>query len=160
MNKYTLLPLVLLTGVQAPPDKQEKVMPVIIIMADQLHFDAMGEFTPNINGLKEDSLSFSRAYTACRLYVPSRGSFFTGLYPKKNGLLIKGWSPEDLHYREVRSGIPDLYVTMDGKWDSRHVGIQHFFTRGKIDKNPGLKTKWITREDYQEWMRETILNLS
>ena len=59
---------------------------VIIIMADQLRYDVLGKgFTPNIDSIAADGTAFGRAYCACPLCVPARGSFFTGTYPNRNG---------------------------------------------------------------------------
>ena len=67
---------------------------VIIIMADQLRYDVLGKgFTPNIDSIAADGTAFGRAYCACPLCVPARGSFFTGTYPNRNGSLINPGVP-------------------------------------------------------------------
>ncbi|HVT85636.1 MAG TPA: sulfatase-like hydrolase/transferase [Chitinophagaceae bacterium] len=132
---------------------QQKKVPVIIIMCDQLRYDAIGKFTPNIDQLKNDGISFNRTYCASPICVPSRASFFTGRYPNNNGSLINGWQPEDDHFKEVRSGTPNLYEVMANNWDSWHVGKQHFLTQDKIDKDPKSKTKWITDQTYKQWLK-------
>ncbi|CAL1518702.1 sulfatase-like hydrolase/transferase [Chitinophaga sp. MM2321] len=132
---------------------QRKDVPVIIIMADQLRYDAIGKYTPNINALKKDGVSFNRTYTASPLCAPSRAAFFTGRYPNNTGGLINGWVGEDEHYRNVKSGTPNLYQTMSSNWDAWHVGKQHFFTQDKIDENPRIKVQWITQKDYKEWLK-------
>ena len=72
---------------------------VIIIMADQLRYDVLGKgFTPNIDSIAADGTAFGRAYCACPLCVPARGSFFTGTYPNRNGSLINPWEPADAVY--------------------------------------------------------------
>lgn len=132
---------------QAPAD-----VPVIIIMADQLRYDAIGKFTPHINALKAEGVSFNRTYCASPICVPSRGSFFTGRYPNNTGSLLNGWEKADERYSKVRSGTPNLYEVMSQDWDSWHVGKQHFFTQDKIDENPRSKTKWIAQKDYKKWL--------
>src|SRR6185437_3401488 len=122
-----------------------------IIISDQLRYDAIGKYTPNIDQLKKDGVSFNRTYCASPICVPSRGAFFTGKYPNNNGSLINGWETEDMHYRDVKSGIPNLYQVMAEDWDSWHVGKQHFFTQDKIDKDPNSKTKWITLQTFKQW---------
>ncbi len=128
--------------------------PIIIIMADQLRFDALGTLTPNINALKKDGVNFSRAYCAAPLCAPSRSSFFTGLYPNKTGSMINPWEKDDEIFGNTRAGIPNMYGLMEKTWDSHHVGKQHFFTVEKIDKDPKSKTHWTTQEDYTAWMKE------
>lgn len=128
--------------------------PVIVIMADQLRADVLGLFTPNINALQKDGIVFSRAYCAAPLCAPSRASFFTGNYPNRTGSMINPWEKEDEVFGNTRAGLPNLYQLMEGTWDSYHVGKQHFFTEEKIDKNPTSGTKWITQEDYSNWIKE------
>ncbi len=139
---------------QPPKEAPVKKVPVIIIMADQLRADALGRFTPNINALKEDGIDFTRTYCACPLCAPSRAAFFTGRYPDNTGALINGWAKEDEHYREVRSGTPNLYQAMGDSWDSWHIGKQHFFTQDKIDENPASKTRWVTKKEYNQWLKK------
>ena len=127
---------------------------VIIIMADQLRYDALGAHTPNINALMEDSYSFSRGYCTSPLCVPARGSFFTGLYPNETGSIINPWEAADAVHGEVQEGIGNLYELMQGHWDSRHCGKQHFYTREKLESRPDSPTKWTTiGAHYQEHLR-------
>ncbi|WP_018631122.1 sulfatase-like hydrolase/transferase [Niabella aurantiaca] len=127
-------------------------IPVVIIMADQLRSDALGAMTPHINALREEGVSFNRAYTASPICVPSRGSFFTGRYPNNTGSLLNGWEKKDEHFRYVKSGISNLYETMQSHWDSWHVGKQHFYTEDRIDEDPHSATTWILPADYKAWM--------
>ncbi len=151
MKSFLVLGLVVLLGNFSY--SQQKEVPVIIIMCDQLRYDAVGAFTPNVDRLKRDGISFNRTYCASPICVPSRASFFTGRYPNNNGSLINGWQPADDRFREVKSGISNLYETMAKDWDSWHIGKQHFLTRDKIDKDPKSKTKWITDQTYKQWLR-------
>ncbi|SFQ38251.1 sulfatase family protein [Parafilimonas terrae] len=132
---------------------QTKQAPVIIIMCDQLRYDAIGEYTPHINELKADGVSFNRTYCASPLCAPSRAAFFTGKYPNDNGCLINGWQDEDAHYGEVKSGTLNMYGLLGDNWNSRHIGKQHFVTQDKIDKDPQSKTKWITPQTYKQWVK-------
>ncbi len=153
MKKYLFIFISLLWGLGRSGAQSKVETPVIIIMADQLRYDAIGDLTPHINSLKEEGITFTRAYCASPLCAPSRAAFFTGLYPNDNGCLINGWESKDEHYREVKSGMPNLYQTMADSWDSHHVGKQHFFTVDKIDEDPNSKTQWITIRDYKQWMK-------
>jgi choline-sulfatase len=67
--------------------------------------------------------------------------------------LINGWDQQDEHYRYVRSGIPDLYEAMSGHWAAWQIGKQHFFSRDKIDQDPKVKVNWITKKDYEQWVK-------
>lgn len=145
---------IIISGIHHNGFAQEKDIPVIIIISDQLRYDAIGKYTPHINQLKADGVSFNRTYCASPICVPSRAAFFTGKYPNNNGSLINGWQSEDQHYREVKSGTPNIYQSMEKHWESWHVGKQHFFTQDKIDTDPLSKTKWITLPTYKQWVKE------
>lgn len=65
---------------------------IIIINPDEMRWDTMGHMgnpaasTPRLDAFaKEDAVSFDRAYCQNPVCVPSRCSFFTGLYPHVNG---------------------------------------------------------------------------
>jgi arylsulfatase A-like enzyme len=151
MLRINLLICGVLSGT-AGQAQTEKPIPVVIIMADQLRTDALGAVTPHINALMKDGVNFSRAYCAVPLCAPSRASFFTGLYPNRTGSMINPWEKEDEIYGSTRAGIPNMYQMMEKRWDSYHVGKQHFFTTEKIDKDPASLTRWTTQADYTAWM--------
>lgn len=130
---------------------------VIIIMADQLRFDVLGKgFTPNIDSIANDGVTFERAYCGSPLCVPSRGAFFTGTYPNKNGSLINPWEPEDARYGDVKKEIDNLYTLMEKDWDSIHSGKQHLYTEGeKLEHRKDSGTRWFsTEESYREFLKE------
>lgn len=130
---------------------------VIIIMADQLRYDVLGKgFTPNIDSIAADGTAFGRAYCACPLCVPARGSFFTGTYPNRNGSLINPWEPADAVYGDVRPEFGNLYTMMERDWDSIHSGKQHLFTTGgKLEDRVDSGTRWFsTEKSYKEFLKE------
>lgn len=130
---------------------------VIIIMADQLRYDVLGKgFTPNIDSIAADGTAFGRAYCACPLCVPARGSFFTGTYPNRNGSLINPWEPADAVYGDVRPEFGSLYTMMERDWDSIHSGKQHLFTTGgKLEDRVDSGTRWFsTEKSYKEFLKE------
>lgn len=117
-------------------------------MADQLRYDVISpKLTPNIWNLKEKGLDFTNAYTACPLCVPSRGAFFTGTYPNRNGSLINPWVEEDKEYGNVKVGIDNLYEMMCQDWDVIHSGKQHLFTEGsKLEDRKDTNIKFVSTE--------------
>lgn len=117
---------------------------LIVLMADQLRYDLVGEHTPNISALMAESACFSRAYCASPLCVPARGAFFTGRYPNENGSLINPWEEKERVHGEVLSGIPNLYNLLDNDWDSWHTGKQHLKTADKFDEAPDTRTHWLS----------------
>ncbi len=127
---------------------------VIVIMADQLRFDALGRgFTPNIDSIREHGIDFTRAYCASPLCVPARGAFFTGRHPNTNGSLINPWLPYDAYYGDVHKGIDNLYTLMEDDWCSIHSGKQHLFTEGGKLEDMDAKTIWAsTEKTYKEYL--------
>ncbi len=129
---------------------------LIMIVADQLRWDVLGRgYTPNIDSIAAEGVTFQRAYCGNPLCVPARGALFTGLCPNTNGSRINPWFAPDAASGDVHRGIPHLYSLMeDGGWDCIHSGKQHFFTEGgKLEDDPASKTKWLTTEHtYQEFL--------
>mgnify|MGYP004696250847 CR=1 FL=1 len=129
---------------------------LVIIMADQLRYDVLSpELTPNIWSIKSDGIEFTRAYTACPLCVPSRGAFFTGTYPNRNGSLINPWVEEDKAHGDVREGFDNLYRMMSSEWDVIHSGKQHLFTAGgKLEDREGFPVRFAaTEKTYHEFLK-------
>ena len=65
---------------------------IIIINPDEMRWDTMGHMgnpaasTPNLDAFAlNEAVSFENAYCQNPVCVPSRCSFFTGLYPHVNG---------------------------------------------------------------------------
>ncbi|ULL18855.1 DUF4976 domain-containing protein [Paenibacillus sp. H1-7] len=123
---------------------------VVIIMADQLRWDAFGEHTPNINQLKAESVVFDRAYCASPLCVPARGAFFTGKYPNVTGSLINPWTEQEKQHGMVRPEHEHWYALLEEQWDSWHTGKQHLFTEPKLEHSTDSKTHWLQLEQRYE----------
>lgn len=136
------------------PGFSQQKGPVVIIMADQLRADVLGEMTPHIRQLQAESVDFERTYCASPLCAPSRAAFFTGLFPNRNGSKINPWSAEDEVHGTVVAGTANLYTLFEKSWDSYHVGKQHLFTAEKIDKKPNSPTRWTTQADYNKWLSQ------
>ena len=66
--------------------------PVILISVDTLRADHLPIYgyrhveTPNIDGLRRDSVLFERVYSHCPMTLPSHVSMFTGLLPTENSV--------------------------------------------------------------------------
>lgn len=137
-----------------PMTNQNQKPNVIIIMADQLRYDAIGQFTPHLNDLKKESVVFNRAYCASPICVPARGAFFTGRYPNETGCLINPWAEQDRMYGMVKEGIPHLYQLMEKHWDSWHTGKQHLFYNFKPEEQSESQTHWNTEANYKDYLKE------
>jgi arylsulfatase A-like enzyme/predicted negative regulator of RcsB-dependent stress response len=65
---------------------------VILITVDTLRADHLPAYgyrqveTPNIDGLRRDSVLFERVYSHCPMTLPSHASMFTGSLPPENGV--------------------------------------------------------------------------
>lgn len=131
---------------------------VIIISADQLRYDVLGKgFTPHIDALAQESISFDNAYCACPLCVPARGSLFTGRYPGTTGSLINPWEKADSSAGYVKEGTPNLYTLLEQNgWDCLHSGKQHLFTaKIPLEERPDSRTRWLaTEKTYREYLRQ------
>ena len=66
--------------------------PVILVTVDTLRADHLPAYgyrqveTPNIDGLRRDSVLFERVYSHCPMTLPSHVSMFTGSLPTENGV--------------------------------------------------------------------------
>jgi arylsulfatase A-like enzyme len=127
--------------------------PTIIIMADQLRFDVLEKFTPNINALKNDGVNFKRAYCASPICAPSRASFFTGLYPNNHQSLLNAQTKDYTKFDKTKAQTPNLYTILENSHQSIHVGKNHFITAENIEKDPNSKTIWIMEAQYNAWMK-------
>lgn len=127
---------------------------VVIIMADQLRYDAFGVHTPHINQVRNESTVFENAYCASPLCVPARGSFFTGKYPNVTGAIHNAKIEEEKDKGVVKETHQNLYDLMDKEWDSWHTGKMDFRTEQKIEKNTTSHTNWLPLEPrYGEFLK-------
>lgn len=131
---------------------------LIMIVADQLRFDVLGKgFTPNIDSIGAQGVTFERSYCASPLCVPARGALFTGLCPNTNGSRINPWYDGDADKGFVHKGIPNLYTLMEGSGrDCIHSGKQHLFTEGgQLENDPNTLTRWMSSEKtYKEYLAQ------
>jgi arylsulfatase A-like enzyme len=123
---------------------------IIVIMADQLRHDFVGPYTPNLNLLINDSLSFERSYCVSPLCVPSRGAFFTSTYPTSNGCLINPWEVEDEKSGRLKKGIQTFYEIFENDWDLWHTGKQHLLSFQELDQRDNNKAHWLKLEGRYE----------
>lgn len=129
---------------------------LIMIVADQLRWDVLGKgYTPNIDAIAAEGITFDRAYCASPLCGPARGALFTGLCPNTNGSRINPWFAADAARGCVHQGIPHLYGMMEASGrECIHSGKQHLFTEGgKLEDDPASQTRWLSTErSYQEFL--------
>ena len=69
---------------------------VVLIMADQLRWDALGAEgnahvrTPHLDRLAREGVRFARCYTSSPICMPARASVMTGRWPHAHGLWDNG----------------------------------------------------------------------
>jgi arylsulfatase A-like enzyme len=89
--------------VRRPPSLVDPRRPnILVIVVDQLRFPAWFSPTadgaalpPNLQRLREGSVSFSNHYTASNDCTPARSTLLTGLYTHQTGCMITGGSTLD-----------------------------------------------------------------
>ena len=80
----------------------EKTRNILLIVTDQHYAEAMSCLagsrflqTPSLDRLAQQSMRFSRAYTASPVCIPARNAMFTGLYPHQTGILCNRSHPRN-----------------------------------------------------------------
>lgn len=126
---------------------------IIIFNPDEMRADTLGHLgnasavTPNIDALvRNDAVSFSNAFCQNPVCVPSRCSYFTGLYPHVYGHRTMGYllhQDEDSLFRELKNS--GYYVWMNSRNDLVAAQIpglaeshaDEIFFGGKSKEAPG-----------------------
>lgn len=97
---------------------------IIIINPDQMRADALrhlgceASYTPNLDALAAEGVSFDSAFCQNPVCVPSRCSFMTGTYPHTNGHRTMGYllhPGEDNLFRIMKNS--GYYVWSSGRGD-------------------------------------------
>ncbi|MCD8232259.1 MAG: sulfatase-like hydrolase/transferase [Clostridiales bacterium] len=135
---------------------------IIIFNPDEMRADAMGHLgnraavTPNFDALiSHDAVSFSNAYCQNTVCVPSRCSFFTGLYPHVRGHRTMSYllhSGESSLFKELKEA--GWYVWMNRRndliqTDDMSLMMEHcdeFFLGGSSEKPPGPENAAVRGE--------------
>ena len=134
---------------------------VLFIMTDQLRYDCLGcngntiIKTPNIDRLAKESANFSSFFIQAPVCVPSRQTFFSGLYPHSHKNRVNYTAMNDdvklmqKYYREM-----DYQTGFIGKLhyypSTRKYALSTGFDHGLIhDAGPTDKYS-----DYIAWLKE------
>ncbi len=146
---------------------------IIVINPDQMRADSLhhlgnpASYTPNLDSLADEGVSFSNAFCQNPVCVPSRCSFMTGTYPHTNGhrtmsyLLRQG---EDNLYRILKnsgyyvwtSGRGDCLAGQQSKW-FKECTSEIYNKCGKKPKDEGRGEKGDKR--YLSFYRGEITNV-
>jgi len=107
---------------------------ILVIMVDQLRFPQWFSATPigmslppNIQRLREQSVSLARHYTASNDCTPSRSAMLTGLYTHQTGCMITGGSTLDPGFPTYGTMLREhgYHTRWLGKWHLTH-GDNHW----------------------------------
>ncbi len=102
---------------------------ILVIVVDQLRYPmwfsaAAGQlgFAPNLQRLREESVTFARHYTASNDCTPARATLLTGLYTHQTGCMITGGSTLDPGFPTWGSMLRDhgYHTRWLGKWHLTH----------------------------------------
>ena len=119
-------------------------MNFVFIMTDTQPTSFVGAYgnrrmdTPNLDRLAAEGIRFDRAYTACPLCTPARGSLFTGLYPDVNGAYANNLSPH--RHVAIAGEIMSHYgyrAAYTGKW---HLDGTAYYGNGVPEG--GFEPQW------------------
>jgi len=111
------------------PARATRKRNILMIYADQWRQDQFGaprSYTPNLDALAADGVSFARHYTQCIPCSPARASLFTGLYAQTHGVTANR-VPLDSRHKTVghylrRHGYdPTLFGYTDTSLDPREL---------------------------------------
>ena len=137
----------------------------VLIMTDTQGAKVIGTYghpeleTPNIDGLAETGVKFTRAYTTCPVCTPARAALFSGIYPSTSGPwtnnLPLGDNIQTMGQRFQGSGYRTAYI---GKW---HLDGHDYFGTGICP--PGWEDAYwydgkrylneLTRDEISLWRR-------
>lgn len=150
---------------------------VILIMTDDMGYGDLKPFggdgsieTPNIDGLIEGGLKFTKFHTNGTVCSPTRASLMTGQYPQEAGIegVVTAANHRDTGMSTEKYTIAELFneagyqTGIFGKW---HLGYQPEFGpisqgfdyfRGFVSGNVDYVSH-IDQEGYEDWWKQTGL---
>lgn len=146
---------------------------IIVINPDQMRSDSLhhlgnaASYTPNLDALAQEGVSFSNAFCQNPVCVPSRCSFMTGKYPHTSGHRTMSYllrQDEDNLYRILKnngyyvwtSGRGDCLSGHDSKW-LKECTSEIYNKCGKKAKDEGRGSKDEKR--YLSFYRGEITNV-
>lgn len=138
------LPLGLLVSFPLYSGSKEKISTsrpnvIMVVLDDMKNFEVRETEkikTPNIDKLRSQSVTFSLANCSAPLCMPSRASFFTGIYPHRSGAYTNGGDPwngsEVLKQAET---LPELFKR-SGYYTFGRGKIYHaLMEKGRLERN-------------------------
>jgi len=126
----------------------EKKPNILLITTDQQRFDtiaALGNqhiYTPHLDWLVDEGITYNRCYTSCPLCMPSRATIMTGMQGYETGL---GGNDDRLKPMEKYETLPAI-LTKNG-YQTRAQGKMHF---SPVRANYGFEHMEISLDYYRE----------
>jgi arylsulfatase A-like enzyme len=153
---------------------------ILVIVVDQLRFPQWFSpspaglvLPPNLQRLREDSVSFARHYTASNDCTPSRSALLTGLYTHQTGCMITGGSTLDPGFPTWGGMLREhgYRTSWFGKWHLTHGdnhwnsftgarGLERYGFAGGVYPSPngapgqGWKVDPRIARTFEEWFAE------
>lgn len=120
---------------------------IVVLMSDQMSYEVMKEGgqikMPNMEKLKKDSLSCSRAYTVNAICSPSRASLMTGVLPHRHGMV------------DVTHAVPPYRAEYDYSLDTFSKSLQeNGYHCGYFGKWHVERKHCLDEFGYDEWITE------
>ena len=134
---------------------------VIYIFPDQMRNHAMGfwqntpfkeylttkgdpVFTPNLNGMAQESMVLTSVFSTCPLSSPYRGTLMTGMYPSESGVPINCFANRPIaSIREDVTYLSDVFS--EAGYNCAYMGKTHVDYLGKDEAGPKSTQKPITK---------------
>ena len=68
-------------ALQSTAAQEPAAQHVVMLLADQLRYDGLGPWSPNLNRIAAQGVSFTKAYSSTPTCTPARAALLTGLSP-------------------------------------------------------------------------------
>ncbi len=140
---------------QAAPGNTAKRPNIVLIVADDMNFDAAGcygcpikDLTPNLDRLAGEGIRFVHAYSTVAVCQPVRQIMHTGMYPHRNGAM--GFMPLRPDVRTMNQQLHDAgyLISMTGGKHPHYQPFENFcvdFSRPQNGRHPS-KLAEVTKE--------------
>ncbi|MGQ8335468.1 sulfatase [Sunxiuqinia sp. A32] len=120
--------------------KKDEKWNVIFLVCDDMNDYGITKtedvLTPNLDKLRESSVTFSMANCSAPLCMPSRASLYTGIYPHHSGVYVNGGDPwNDSEALRQAETLPELF-RRNGYYTFGRGKVYHAkLTDGRIERN-------------------------
>ncbi|MCC6683237.1 MAG: sulfatase-like hydrolase/transferase [Phycisphaeraceae bacterium] len=125
------------------PSASQSKPPLLLLLATQLRADVLGGLarTPHLDVLSRYATVFHRHFTNCPQGMPARASIYSGTEPFRHGVLINGWTRDEMPYATLPPEVPLFQQKLvEAGYRVVHVGIPHLRSDPPLpEKLPGVE---------------------